>query len=160
MNKKRIAIVLSIMTVLLFSIVFFSYGINKDETSHQQTPTPTVKPITNVHITDFHFTNFFPAEGMSWHAGFIIEVTNNETETVDRLTLTFNSESPYNMTRTIGFYNNTSLPNQKYVTIGQSCPLGPLQKGETKLLYGYVQNNFGDYYKIRGLRFQCNIKSW
>ena len=95
--------------------------------------------------------NFFPAEGLSWNAGFVLEVTNNESENVDNLTLTFTSESPYNMTRTIRFYNNTSLSNQIFFEMGQQCFLGFLQQGEAKLLYGAILDNMDDYYRIRGM---------
>jgi hypothetical protein len=117
-----------------------------------------MKPITNIHITNFHFTNFFPAEGLSWHAGFIIEITNNETERADNLTLTFVSESPYNMNRTVGFYNNTAPLNYRFVEMGQPCFLEPIEQGQTKLLYGYIQDNMDDYYRIRGYAFNVTLK--
>jgi len=157
MNKIRLAVVISIATVLVFAIIFSSFFSNP-QTSNQQTPTPTAKPITNVYITNFHFTHFFPAEGLSWHAGFILEVTNNETEKVQNLTLTFNSESPYNITRTIRFYNNTSLPNQIFFEMGQPCFFGTLEQGETKLLYGAILNNMDDYYRIRGYAFNVTLR--
>jgi len=107
MNKIRLSIVISIAVVLVFVLILSSF-FNNPQTSNMQTPTPTVKPITDVHITKFHFTNFFSAEGMSWNCGFVIEVTNNETDAIDNLTLVFSTTSPYNISRTIRFYNNTS----------------------------------------------------
>ena len=157
MNNIRIVVVISIVIVLAIAFVFSSV-FNNLQTSNQQTPTPTAKPITNVNITNFHFTNFFPAEGLSWNAGFVLELTNNETEKVDNLTLTFNSESPYNMTRTIRFYNNTSLSNQIFFEMGQQCFLGSLQQGETKLLYGAILDNMDDYYRIRGYAFDVTLR--
>jgi hypothetical protein len=157
MNKVRIATITIVVTVILVLAIITSEFYNS-KTENLQTPIPTSKPITDVHITNFHFTNFFPAEGMSWHAGFVIEVTNNQTETLDGLTLTFNTASPYIMNRTIGFYNNTSLPNQRYVTMGQPCALGPIETHETHLLYGYIQNNMADYQKIRGYAFNVTLE--
>jgi hypothetical protein len=158
MQKLSLAvIVLVIIVVLVFATIFVPEFYNP-QTSNFQTPTPAMKPITNVHITDFHFSNFFPAEGLSWFAGFIIGVTNNETVRVDGMTLTFVSESPFNMTRTVGFYNNTYPSNQRFVEMGQPCFLGSLEQGEVKLLYGYIQNNLDDYYKIRGYAFDVTLR--
>jgi hypothetical protein len=158
MNRRRLTAIAFLVIAVLVSTIFLSRSFNNPQTNNLQTPNPTLKPITNVHITNFHFTNFFPAEGLSWHAGFIIEVTNNETQTVDNLTLTFNSESPYKMNRTIRFYNNTSLLNQTFFEMGQPCLLGPLAQGETKVLYGAILNNMDDYYRIRGYAFNVTLR--
>jgi hypothetical protein len=158
MNKIRLSIVVSIAVVLVFVLIPSSL-FNNPQTSDIQTPTPTMKPITNVHITDFHFTGFFPAEGLSWHAGFIIEITNNETERVDNLTLTFVSESPYNMNRTIRFFNNDNPSDQGYVEMGQPWFLSPLQQGEAKVLHGAALDNMDDSYKIRGYALDVTLRN-
>jgi hypothetical protein len=158
MDKIRLATIITVVAVVLVLAIVFSSEFYNTQTSNPQTPTPTLKPITDVHISDFHFTNFFPAEGLSWNAGFVIAVTNNETVSVENLTLTFVSESPYNMTRTVGFYNNTYPSNQRYVEMGQPCLLGPLEQGETKVFYGYIQDNMDDYYKIRGYTFVATLR--
>jgi hypothetical protein len=158
MNKIRLSIVVSIAVLLVFVLILSSL-FNNPQNGNIQTPTPTMKPITNVHITDFHFTNFFPAEGLSWHAGFIIEITNNETQRVDNLTLTFVSESPYNMTRTIRFFNNTYPSDQGYVEMGQPWFLSPLQQGEAKVLQGAALNNMDDSYKIRGYALNVTLRN-
>ncbi len=157
MNKIRLSVFISIAVVLIFVLILSSL-INNPQTSNIQTPTPTMKPITNVHITNFHFTNFFPAEGLSWHAGFIIEITNNETQRVDNLTLTFVSESPYNMTKTIRFFNNTSPSDQGYVEMGQPWFLSPLQPGEAKVLHVAALDNMDDSYKIRGYALNVTLR--
>jgi len=156
MNKIGIFVVVSILTVLVLAIICSIF--NNLQTNNQQTPTPTEKPITNVHITDFHFTGFFPAEGLSWHAGFVIEITNNETERVDSLTLTFISESPYNITRTIRFFNNANPSDQGYFKMGQPWLLSPLQQEEAKVLHGAALNNMDDSYKIRGYAFNVTLR--
>jgi hypothetical protein len=158
MNKLRIATIITVIIVLLVFAIILSSLHSNNQTGNSQTPTPTMKPITNIHITNFHFTNFFPAEGLSWHAGFIIEITNNETERVDNLTLTFVSESPYNMTRTIRCYNNTYPSDQGYVEMGQPWFLNPLQQGEAKVLHGAALNNMDDSYKIRGYALNVTLR--
>ena len=157
MNNIRIAFVISILIILAIAFVLSSV-FNNLQTSNQQIPTPTAKPITKVNITNFHFTNFFPAEGLSWNAGFVLEVTNNETQRVENLTLTFKSESPYSMNRTVGFYNNTAPLNYRFVEMGQQCFLEPIENGQTKLLYGYIQDNMDDYYRIRGYAFDVKLR--
>ena len=157
MNKIRLSIVISIAVVLVFVLILSSL-FNNPQTSNIQTPTPSMKPISNVHITNFHFTGFFPAEGLSWHAGFIIEVTNNETQRVDNLTLTFVSESPYNMTRTIRFYNNANPADQGFIEMGQPWFLSPSQQGEVKELHGAALNNMDDSYKIRGYALNVTLR--
>jgi hypothetical protein len=157
MNKIRLSIVISIAVVLVFVLILSSL-FNNPQTSNIQTPTPTAKPITNVHITNFYFNRFFSAEGLSWNAGFVFEVTNNETEKAENLTLTFNSESPYNMNRTIRFYNNTSLTNQIFADMGKPCFLGSLEQGETKVLYGAILNNMDDSFRIRGYAFNVTLR--
>ncbi len=162
MKKIRIALIISIVTVLLFSPIIISSIFNNSQTSNMQTPTPTTKPITNVHITNFYFEQFFPAEGLSWHCGFVIEVTNNETQRADELSLTFDTQSPYSMNRTVGFYNNTlqtTILPQKYVDMEQPCFLGPLDQGETKVLHGYIKNNLGDSYRVRGYDFVVELRN-
>ena len=158
MNKLRLATIITVIIVVLVFALILSSQYSNNQTSNSQTPTPTMKPITNVHITNFHFTNFFPAEGLSWHAGFIIEITNNETEKANNLTLTFVSESPYNMTRTIRFFNNTSPTDQGYVEMGQPWFLSPLQQGEAKVLHGAALNNMDDSYKIRGYALDVTLR--
>ena len=158
MNKIRLSIVISIAVVLVFVLILSSFFMNP-QTSNIQTPTPTAKPITNVHITNFHFTNFFSAEGMSWNCGFVIEVTNNETDAIDNLTLAFSTTSPYNISRTIRFYNNTSLLNhQLFMTMGEPSLLGPVRQSEAKLLYGAIEDNFDDYSKIRGYTVVATLR--
>jgi len=158
MNKFRLAAIITVITIVLVFALILSSLYGNNQTSNSQTPTPTLKPITNVHITNFHFTNFFPAEGLSWHAGFVIEITNNETERVDNLTLTFVSESPYNMTRTIRFFNNTYPSDQGYVEMGQPWFLSPLQQGETKVLHGAALDNMDDSNKIRGYALNVTLR--
>ena len=158
MNKFRLAAIITVITIVLVFALILSSLYGNNQTSNSQTPTPTLKPITNVHITNFHFTNFFPAEGLSWHAGFVIEITNNETERVDNLTLTLVSESPYNMTRTIRFFNNANPSDQGYFKMGQPWLLSPLQQEEAKVLHGAALNNMDDSYKIRGYAFNVTLR--
>ncbi len=157
MNKLKLAAIITVVIVVLVFALILSSLYGNNQTSNSQTPTPTMKPITNVHITNFHFTNFFPAEGLSWNAGFIIEITNNETERIDNLTLTFVSESPYNISREIRFFNNPS--DQGYVEMGQPWLLSPLQQGEAKLLYGAALDNMDDSYKIRGYALDVTLRN-
>jgi hypothetical protein len=158
MNKIKLALIVLMVIAVLTSAIVIINILNNNQPSNLQNPTPTPKPITNVHISDFYFSNFFPAEGLSWHAGFNIKITNNETQTVANLTVTFNSLSPYNLTRTVGFYNNTYPSNQSYIDEGQPCVLDPLAQGETKTYYCYIQNNMDDYYRIRGYAFAATLK--
>jgi len=158
MNKIRLVTIITVVaTFVLVLAIIFNSGFNNPQ-NNEQTPTPTMKPIADVHISNFQFTKFFAAEGLSWHAGFIIEVTNSETARMDNLTLTFVSESPYDIIRTVGFYNNVGPSNQRYVAMGQPCLLDTLEQGETKVLSGYIQNNMGDSYRIRGYDFVVTLK--
>jgi len=162
MKKPTITVVIAV-TIVVIVIAIASSALFNPQNSNQPTiiPIPTIKPITDVYITDFYFDKFFPAEGLCWHAGFVIEITNNETQSVDELTLAFSTYSPYNITRTVGFYNNslqiTILP-QKYVEMGQPCLLGSLEVGETKTLHGYIHNNLADNYKVRGYDFDVKLR--
>lgn len=157
MNKLILATIITVVTVVLVLAIFFQSEFSNSQTN-METPAPTTKPITNVHLSNFQFTRFFAAEGLSWHAGFVIEITNNETVRVDDLTLTFVSESPYDMNRTVGFYNNVGPYSQRYVVMGQPCFLDSLEQGETMVLSDYIINNMGDSYRIRGYDFVVTLR--
>lgn len=90
----------------------------------QQTPLPTTAAKPEVHITAFYPNGSATNGGVTWYYNFVIKLENNGTTDANGLTLTFNSTSTYNVTRTIGFYNPQTSVTTGYVEMGQPYSLG------------------------------------
>jgi hypothetical protein len=157
MVKAQLSLIIVIVAVALVVALILSNLYSNNQTGKLQTPTPTIEPIIDAHITDFYSNGSSTAGGFSWHYFFVIEVQNNGTAALD-LSLTFQSTHPYNTTTEIGLYNFTDQKTTGHVMMKQPYSIGQLGMGQSKIIYGYIADNLdGTYARIRGYDFIATL---
>jgi hypothetical protein len=124
------------------------------------TPNESAKPIINVKVTSFNLTGYDNPVGVVWNDKFLLTYANNGTTDVYNTTINFSTNSPFEMNRTIGFFDS-AWPHY-YVgefLMGTEYPLGAISVNETKEFIGYISNFLGDSSKVHGFAFTATLKS-
>ena len=119
----------------------------------------SVEPV-NVTITSFNLTGYNNPVGVVWNDVFALNYTNNGLTNVNNVTITFTTNSPYQIKRELSVFNST-YPHYYIspLTMGESYPLGMITAGEHKEFHGEVWNNLKDAAKMGGYAFFANLKS-
>ena len=156
MKLRNVLIISSICISILLAgvalIVYSSFGNNPSK------PNNNVK-IIDVKITSFNITGYNNPVSVVWSPSFTLNYTNFETMRVDNLTLTFTTNSTYEMEREIHIFS--PMPPHYYIagsTMGQPIALESLNGGETKTFYGEVWNSLDDSSKLHGFAIIAALK--
>jgi len=114
----------------------------------------------NVTIDNFSHTGYNSPVGVAWNYGFTLNFTNRGLTDANNLTLTFNTDSPYQIEREIAVFD--SAPPHYYaetILMGEPYSLGSIKAGETKEFVGEIWNTVADGAKIRGYTFSATLES-
>ena len=114
----------------------------------------------NVMITSFNYAGYSNPVGIRWDEIFVLDYLNNGTTDVDNLTITFTTNSTYELDREIEVYTLSKPP---YVIglfkMGEPYPLGSIKAGEAKQFRGAICNSLTDRAKIWGFATTATLKS-
>jgi hypothetical protein len=147
---------LVIVTVILFiAFLFTSVAIYLGTTTK-----PSAESSLNVSVTGFNLTGYYNPVGVVWNDMFNLTCTNNGSADVDNLTVTFSTNSTFEMDREIDIFGPT--PPQGYsgeYKMGADIPLGAINANETKEVAGCIWNYLGDSSKVHGFAFTATLKS-
>lgn len=152
MNRTALLLIIAIIGIVVLTVGISVYlGINS--------PKQSVEPI-NVTITGFNLTGYNNPVGVVWNDVFVLNYTNNGLIDVSNVTITFTTDSPYQMKRELSVFNST-YPHYyiSSLTMGQSYPLGVIKAGDYKEFHGEVWNNLDDSAKMGGSIFFVTLKS-
>ena len=156
MGKKKPAIIASaVITAILIIGIVVSLNSNLPNSNP---PNNTLK--VNVKITSFNFTGHNNPVGTVWNTAFVLNYLNNGTIDVDNVTITFTTNSTYELDRKIEVFNS-SHPHY-YVEsfrMGEPYLLGSVRAGEEKEFYGDILNDLTDSAKIWGFAIVATLKS-
>jgi hypothetical protein len=123
------------------------------------THSPSTKPSINVTITSFNLTGYFNPVGVVWIDMFNLTYANNGPTNADNITITFSTNSTYEMNRTIDVFHSKSLNYTGEFSMGTPWFLGDIKTNETKELIGGIWNYLGDSSKVHGFAFTATLKS-
>jgi hypothetical protein len=151
MNRKTVvifAVALCITAIVVGVLFYLSYN----------TLSPNIVP--NVTITNFNLTGYDNPVGVVWNDMFLLTYVNNGTTDIDNTTITFATNSTFEMSREIGVFD--SVPPHNYIgrfMMRESYPLGIIKANETKDFHGCIWNVLGDTAKVHGSSFTAVLKS-
>lgn len=155
--KLRAVLIISTVCVSLLivgiTVMVFSYFDN-----NPSKPNVDAKMI-DVKITSFSLTGYNNRVGVVWNPSFALNYTNFEDSRVDNLTLTFTTNSTYEMEREISIFS--PIPPHYYIagsTMEQPIALESLNGEETKTFYGEVWNSLDDSSKLHGFAIIATLK--
>lgn len=120
----------------------------------------SISLVPNVTIDSFNHTGYNSPVGVAWNYGFTLNYTNRGLTDAQNVTLTFNTESPYQIERELSVFG--SAPPHNYVEtvlMGEPYSLGDIKAGETKEFVGEIWNTVADGAKIRGYAFSATLES-
>jgi hypothetical protein len=138
---------MSILSVV--GVVSVYSGINSSKQSVER---------INVTINSFNLTGYYNPVGVVWNDKFNLTYTNNGTTDVYNTTITFSTNSTYEINRTIVHF---ALAPEDYgeFMMGTEYPLGVIKTNETKEFSGCIWNYLGDSSKVHGFAFTATLKS-
>ena len=125
------------------------------------TPSPSAKPIINVTVTSFNLTGYYNPVGVVWIDMFLLTYANNGTTDVDNITITFSTNSTFEMSREIDVFEPAPNVNNsiRSFVMGEPYSLGTIKANETKEFVGGIWNYLGDSSKVHGFAFTATLKS-
>ena len=95
---NRLALVAAAVT-LCVAILIIGLSIYLDNK-----PSPSAKPIINVTVTSFNLTGYYNPVGVVWNDMFLLTYANNGTTNIDNTTITFSTNSTFEMSREIDVF--------------------------------------------------------
>ncbi len=152
MNRTALLLIIAIIGIAVLTVVILvSLGINS---SNQR-----IEPI-NVTITSFNLTGYNNPVGVVWNDVFVLNYTNNGLTDVNNVTITFTTDSPYQIKRELSVFNST-YPHYyiSALTMDESYTLGVIKAGDYEEFHGEVWNNLVDIAKMGGYNFFATLKS-
>ena len=152
MNKTAL---FAVIVSLCIAVPIAGLSIYLDNTSNPLEESPI-----KITITSFNLTGYFNPVGVVWNDMFNLTYANTGPVNVDNLTITFATNSTYEMDRKIGLFY--SEPPQGYngeFPMGTQYPLGAVNANETKEFIGCIWNSLGDTSKVHGYAFTATLKS-
>ncbi len=163
---KILSAIFLIIIITLSSILWLSLNQAKDLENKNNSLQNKVNSLQDkvdllqtLSLEDFRLNGYDNPGGVTWNYKFIIKVLNNGTNDVDNITVTFNILSVNDANRSIDIYD----PLQGYIlvkfglTMGEPYSIGNVKQGETKEVYGYINNNLLDSAKLRGSAFTVTL---
>lgn len=115
----------------------------------------------NVGITEFLLNGYYNPVGVVWIDMFNLTYANNGTTDVDNITITFTTNSTFEISREIDVFE--PAPNQnntiRSFVMGEPYSLGSIKADETKEFIGGIWNYLGDSSKVHGFTFTATLKS-
>jgi hypothetical protein len=123
-------------------------------------PSHSVKPIINVTINSLNLNGYDNPVGVVWNDKFLLTYVNNGTTDIDNITITFSTNSTFQISREIVFFD--SEPPHNYIggfKMGEPFQLGIIKANETKEFQGFIWNNLLDSAKVHGSAFTATLKS-
>jgi hypothetical protein len=115
----------------------------------------------SVGITEFSLNGYYNPVGVVWIDMFNLTYTNNGKADVDNLTITFTTNSTFEISREINVFE--PVPNQNNIirsfAMGEPYSLGNIKAKETKEFIGGIWNYLGDSSKVHGFAFTATLKS-
>jgi hypothetical protein len=129
----------------------------------ENTPSPSAKPniIVNVTVTSFNLTGYYNPVGVVWIDMFNLTYVNNGITDADNITITFTTNSTFEISREIDVFE--PAPNQnntiRSFVMGEPYSLGNIKANETKEFIGGIWNYLGDSSKVHGFAFTVTLKS-
>ena len=92
---------------------------------------------------------------------FLLTYTNNGTTDVDNITITFSTNSTFEMSREIDVFEPAPNLNNsiRSFVMGEPYSLGTIKANETKEFIGCIWNYLGDSSKVHGFAFTATLKS-
>jgi hypothetical protein len=127
----------------------------------ENTPSPSAKPKINVAVTSFNLTGYYNPVGVVWNDMFLLTYSNNGTTDVDNTTITFSTNSTFEMSREIDVFEPAPNANNSIRSFAMVEPysLGTIKANETKEFHGCIWNYLGDSSKVHGFAFTAILKS-
>jgi hypothetical protein len=123
-------------------------------------PSSTPKPIIDVKITIFNLTGYFNPVGVVWNDVFLLTYVNNGTTDVNNATITFSTNSTFEMSREIDVFDSAPPHNGiSAFLMEEPYSLGTIKANETKEFHGCIWNYLGDTSKVHGFAFTATLKS-
>jgi hypothetical protein len=115
----------------------------------------------NVVITDFSLNGYYNPVGVVWIDMFNLTYTNNGPVDVNNLTITFTTNSTFEMSRTIDVFEPVPNKNNNILSfmMGEPYSLGSIKANETKEFFGGIWNYLGDSSNVHGFAFTATLKS-
>jgi hypothetical protein len=154
--KHRSTVISTIcVSILIAGIAVLVYSQTSSNSSANNPPKPNI----DVRITSYNITGYNNPVGVVWNPNFVLNYTNFGTVEADNLTLTFTTNSTYQMEREISVFD--PIPPHYYVsggTMGQPIAIESVKDGETKAFYGEVWNNLDDSSRLRGFAIIATLK--
>lgn len=115
----------------------------------------------SVGIVDFSLNGYYNPVGVVWIDMFNLTCTNSGKIDVDNLTITFATNSTFEISREIDVFE--PVPNQnntiRSFVMGEPYFLGTIKANETKEFIGGIWNYLGDTSKMHGFAFTATLKS-
>jgi hypothetical protein len=136
------------VVIATIAVIAYSYAVSNPP-----------KPKIDVRITSFDITGYNNPVGLVWNPNFVLNYTNFGTSQVDNLTLTFTTNSTFQIEREISVFS--PIPPHYYVagsTMGQPIIIESLKGEEAKTFYGEVWNSLPDSSKLRGFAIIATLK--
>jgi hypothetical protein len=152
-KKKTVSIISAVCISFIMvgvAVIGYSYMVNNNN---------PFKPKIDARITSFKITGYNNPVGVVWNPNFVLNYTNFGSELIENLTLTFTTNSTYQMERELSIFD--PVPPHYYVagsTMGQPIVVESLKAGETKVFYGEVWNNLEDSSKLSGFAIIATLK--
>ena len=159
-NSKLVMIaVLLCVAIVVIGIVISLNEDAQNDSANIHSPTP--KPIIDVKITNFNLTGYYNPVGVVWNDMFLLTYTNNGTTNVDNTTITFSTNSTFEMSREIDVFEPAPNLNNsiRSFVMGEPYSLGTIKANETKKFIGCIWNNLGDSSKVHGFAFTATLNS-
>ena len=129
----------------------------------ENTPSPSAKPNikVNVTITSFNLTGYYNPVGVLWIDMFNLTYVNNGITDVDNITITFTTNSSFEMSREIDVFEPAPNVNNfiRSFMMGEPYSLGNIKANETREFIGGIWNYLGDSSKVHGFVFTATLKS-
>jgi hypothetical protein len=155
MKHRRIVISAICVSILIAGIAVLVYSQTSGNSSANNPPKLNI----DVRITVYNITGYNNPVGVVWNPNFVLNYTNFGKVEVDNLTLTFTTNSTYQMEREISVFD--PIPPHYYVsggTMGQPISIESVKGGETKAFYGEVWNNLDDSSRLHGFAIIATLK--
>lgn len=151
MNRMTIITIMVCLAVLMLGVIIYLSNNISSQNS---------RVAINVKITSFNITGYSNPVGIVWNDQFVLTYFNNETIDVCNTTITFSTNSSFQMRREIGVFD--SVPPHNYVggfMMNEPYPLGNIRANETKEFHGCIWNNLLDSAKVHGASFTATLQS-
>ncbi|MDD3791694.1 MAG: hypothetical protein PHY74_01025 [Candidatus Bathyarchaeota archaeon] len=152
--EKNVIILLSIILFSIILIIGVLLYLNNNLSE------PNAESTINVTITSFNYTGSSNPVGVVWNDMFLLTYVNNEAIDVYNTTISFCTNSTFEMSRSIGVFDST--PPHYYIgdfLMGEKYSLGLIKANETSEFHGCIWNSLGDTSKVHGAAFIVTLES-